>query len=90
MTTYQNCQQLEENIKEVINMRNILVNMTIPSVKEIELSQEWQKLLLITKQNYLQTKIFELNNDKDINCNKCHKMALYKTSNEYLCWEHSI
>ena len=79
----------DDNVKQMIEMKNILTNMTIPSVLDIELSSEWKKILLINT-NYLQSTIYDICNNNDIKCNKCHRTAIYKTNDIYLCWEHSL
>ena len=89
MSTMQTYQTLDENIKKVMDMRTMLKNLVIPSITEIELTNEWKTLLSI-KTNYLKTSIYELLHNNDIICNKCHKIAIYTTNNTNLCWEHSI
>lgn len=95
-------QLLDKNINAVVEMKIMLKNLVIPSLSEIELTHEW-KILLSLETNYLKTDTYELLKDNvdviepcesssniQLNCNKCHRKAIYTTKNMVLCWNHSI
>ena len=93
MNMSQSYQKSEDNMNKVKEMLNILQNMVIPKADELNISDEWEKLLSMNNSetgNHLKTTIYHIINNANVVCDKCSKIAVYKTNDANLCWLHSI